>query len=1049
MTKKRTFSPLFFDKQDYRLLDIVHDVLERGEQSRSLHSMFAENMHPRGIKEMAAPQGLRIAYAVAVLLGSFDKGKAPDRLRALQSLRDEVFLSSAGTLQKNTARVQLQIMKELLRCREDKLQQVRLAHDFRMVSTGNPRKVRAELARYHLLEMPEAWNQYAFDDRVHDANSKGRKSPTHLVMDAWIKGIRHLTVVYYNHVAPAVVEELLEAASILNVHVRVGIEYWAHFQDKYARFTWVPHGFKDTRTFLSFLDDPSVKTLMEAGQEVSRYQQQYVFDVLENFNATHRHTLNSESGVEIAHLSRVEFLEFIGTGQPTIVHLSRFIHNLYLQRVKEHLPALLDQLGSQVKADREAASLRLERLRRVTVESIVDRFLTSSNNPGIHNPGQPSTDERVPALLRSTPYQLLSRLLSLHSSSSLVLSLSNLSVQDTMELLFVGEGMISHIESYNLKDAVHGMRSDSATGAESVALKSPGHHYRLISDLQRALTDDNVISLKKVIREIIWDFEEQLLRLKKHIELLPDQKPEKKLRAKELLVMVDRKERLMRILSSLERFHHYYRKSTLKSCIGSGSTGQAEHRHGMGLVVLDTLPQRARRAFAQAAGEGRRTLLPVSALLTRVSYTRFHQALTINKGRRKTTRFAHIAGLISNRQHDWTLDGFVFNPQLSANIATLGGLTENGELNKLLTTHAQKERQQHSWRYLNTHLRNTLKVLLGFLPAFCTFYLTKDWWVLAYLGAVIWFAITGSRNIIQSVLGGGGIRRSPLLPWNSLVSWSRIADSLLYTGFSVPLLDFLVKTLLLDKGMGITTSTNPVLLYAVMGLANGLYISSHNLFRGLPRSAAAGNFFRSILAIPLAILLNSLVGSFLVLGGSPDPAAMLQKWAAIISKFASDCVAGVIEGLADRQVNVRQQMAAYRVKIVQLFAVFSRLDLLFPEQEVLTLLESPEKLMATLGEQAAEQEKLLIVNALDLMYFWMYRPRARKALEGILEEMSREEWLIFYRSQLVLSRHREISQVFVDGLVGRNFSKALSFYLDRSKAYLEDLQHIDTTRKMA
>ena len=55
-------------------------------------------------------------------------------------------------------------MKDLLRVKDNELRQLKLAHDFRMVSTGNPRLVRTELAKYHLLEMPEEWNQYAFDD---------------------------------------------------------------------------------------------------------------------------------------------------------------------------------------------------------------------------------------------------------------------------------------------------------------------------------------------------------------------------------------------------------------------------------------------------------------------------------------------------------------------------------------------------------------------------------------------------------------------------------------------------------------------------------------------------------------------------------------------------------------------------------------------------------------------------------------------------------------------------------------------------------------------
>ena len=89
---------------------------------------------------------------------------------------------------------------------------------------------------------------------------------------------------------------------------------------------------------------------------------------------------------------------------------------------------------------------------------------------------------------------------------------------------------------------------------------------------------------------------------------------------------------------------------------------------------------------------------------------------------------------------------------------------------------------------------------------------------------------------------------------------------------------------------------------------------------------------------------------------------------------------------------------------------------------------------------------VVIINALDLMYLWMYKPRARKALQQIVLGMSNEEWLIFYRSQLLLKRDREISQVFVDGLVGRNFAKALSFYLDQADAYLVDMMEMGMFR---
>lgn len=1048
-------SPIFFDKNDYQLLTIVNDVLERGQQSRTLHSLLVEHMHPHGIKEMAAARGLRIAFAIASLLGSFESGKARDRITALRSLRDEVFLSSTTYYQKNTARVLLQIMKELLRSRDNELRQLKLAHDFRMVSTGNPRKVRSELSKYHLLEMPEEWNQFAFDDHVHDANTKGRKSPTHLVMDAWIKGIRYLTVVYYNYVHPKVVEELIEASAILDVKVQVGIEMSARFRDKYVRFTWEPHGFQDNNALLKFLEEDAVKELMIEGREVSLYQQKYVFEVLEVFNSRHRYTLNDELEISLAPLKLDAFLKFVGAGQPSLLHLARFIHNEIEEQIRQNLASVHEILNAPDTAPEIKSSLkeRLNRFRKIHVESIIDNYLRPSRNPELHNPGYPQASDKLPQLLNFSPKELLKKLLSLHSSSKFTLNLSNLSVQDTLEILYASEGMFTHIQAYNLKNAAHGITSGLLPGygkveGEAVDLKSPEHHYSLIADLQRALNDDNVIILKRVIRAIILDYDDQLMRLLRQVELLSGEKQADDALTEELKVMQQRILELNDILYNLSTFHTYYKKRTLRSRIGSGSTGQAEHHYGMGLVVLDTLPARARKAAATVVQKATRLAIPASARLTQNVHTRSNTSTSSASS--AIGRFIESLPIIRNsyRQQwsDWSLDAFQIHAKQPGNIVTLGGKGTNGTSKITLKETPSVERLKNPWKYLNTNLKNSLKVLLGFIPAFLTFSLTKDWWLLAYFGAFIWFGITGSRNIIQSVLGGGGLRRSPLLPWNSLISWSRIADSLLYTGFSVPLLDYLVKTLLLDKAFGVTTATNPVLLYAVMGLANGIYISSHNAIRGLPKSATIGNFFRSIIAIPVAILLNGLIATMLQTAGVPDVSGALQKWAAIISKFASDCVAAVIEGLADRQTNIRARLAAYRTKISQLFSVFSKLDLQFPEEDVLEILQSPKMMMQTLNYEARDQEKLIIVNALDLMHFWMYQPRAQKALSIICEDMSEEEWLIFYRSQLVLKRHKEISQEFVDGLVGKNFSKALSFYLDRSEQYLADMERLGKMR---
>jgi hypothetical protein len=381
--------------------------------------------------------------------------------------------------------------------------------------------------------------------------------------------------------------------------------------------------------------------------------------------------------------------------------------------------------------------------------------------------------------------------------------------------------------------------------------------------------------------------------------------------------------------------------------------------------------------------------------------------------------------------------------KVPGNIVTLGGiqkeLTNELYLDPPLST---TNSRGFSWRYLNTRLKNTLKVMIGFVPAFATFAMTKDWWLLAYGGAFIWFGITGVRNILQSVIGGGGLRRSPLLRWNSYVSWNRLADSLLYTGFSVPLLDYLVKTVVLDRGFGITTASHPYALYSFMALANGIYLSCHNAFRGFPRAVIVGNFFRSVLSIPFAILFNAMAGAVLSSGGVGGIDAVLQRWAAIISKAASDSVAGIIEGISDRYTSIHLRFRDYRKKLAGLLRVYSQLEILFPETGTRDILYRPRRFSAKDNAEARDLEKIVMIHALDMLYFWMYQPRARTAFMHLLDSISEEDRQILVISQFALDRNREISQMFIDGVLGKDFSRALSFYLSRSPEYLDAMKRL-------
>jgi hypothetical protein len=1017
---------LFFDQRDRDLLKLVNGILSRSGPDTIGKKNLLPWFHPHGIKEMAETRGLRIAYAITHLFESLAAGDLEDRLNALRSLRDEVLTAPAGSMPKNAARVLMSIMKDLIRAHGNEIDQLKLAHDFRRVASGKPRIVRRMLGRYHLLEMPEAWNQLAFDDHVHDINTKGRKSASHLIMDAWIKGIRRLRVIYYNFIDPASAAELLEAAQIMGVDLRIGIEFPARFRGKYVQLIWVPRGFADAQSFLCFLAEDPVRQLMEQGRKVSIFRQRYVLDILDAFNRIHRPAINAELELDLPALDAVNFLSFVRPGQPSILHLAKYIHAQLVPLMKRKTGALRIVHQQAEKTQRAQITAQIARMNALDSETIARQFLRPSAYPDIPDPDQVQEAPDTPQLLQLTPRQLLERVTGLRTGFRVTLNLTDLLPEDVVEILYDCEGLINRLEIFNLKDYTAGKAC----------------HVEAISELQLAINQGNTIALKRIIRQIIGRLTTA--------EPFPGK--------------AERVEKLGIILHDITVLTAMYASAHLKPRFGSDSTGHSTQMFGMGLAILDTLPEAARRLCRRCervppeaaacraqdpqqapAGRTKRSIIPfwipVYKRITHIPYQspRGTQGLY----QRQLQHLPILKSLGKTGQVDWQVQTHLTRMDRSGNIITLGGIAEHSDNGLHLEERPpDSDRPQIPIFYLNSKLLNTLKILMGFIPAFLSFYLTNSWWVLAYLGAFIWFGITGVRNVVQSVLGGGGIGRTPLLRWNDYVSWDRISDSLLFTGFSVPLLDYLVKTLLLDRLMGITTATNPLALYSVMALANGIYLSSHNLFRGFPRGAVYGNFFRTLLSIPIAIAFNFFIGTLLGLAGVTGIDAHLQRWAAVISKGASDTVAGVIEGTADRFTNIQTRFKDYADAVSQLFDTYARLEALLPELNVWETLDTIGNERIDSKADVKELERLIIIGALDLLFFWMYQPRARTAFTYLSRTLSSEETRILSGCLKILKREREISQMFIDGVVGMNFSKGLSFYLQSAPGYLKTMARL-------
>lgn len=993
---RRAINSIFFDKRDYKLIEIVNSVYNEPKKLGYTGKLLYPFFHPLGIKELAESRGLRAAYSIINLMESIKSGDITSRLEALAGLKDDLVDTVGGPIPKNTSRVLLQIMKDLVRAKGQPQDQLKLAHDFRIAAFGKPRVIRHLLDHYHLLEMPEEWNQITFDDHVHDANTSGRKSATHLIMDAWIKGIRRLRVIYYHYIEPRCALELIEAARIMEIDLRIGIEFWPLHRDRYISLIWVSRGLSTLESFLSFLARPSVIQFMEQGKAVVKFQEDYLYLLLDRFNQSGRMELCRDLDITMTPVAAEEFIDFVGPGQPSFQYLGEFIHSKVLEAIQVQISRLEEEdVAPEAKTHLDRLS---KTMNDFMVSEILEQYLDAAHFFSKLYDYVKEKGDCAPPRLCVRFCTLLDQIDDLLDDFRITLNLDRLGPEDVLELLYESCGRISRIEIINLKK-YNPLDNE-------IMLR--------VNELQAAVNQGSILKLKRIISKIIADVQKKDAGQKEN-----------------------RLNKLSVILNDIDDFKHMFDARPIKLRIGSDSTGKPGH-YGMGFAVIDTLPFRVRQKIRKE--NSGRLHLPVNVKTSLCTITSPPEFLS-----GAIAWIPGIRALLSIRKRKWIPEFFLLHPVSEGNLVTLGRSAFMGQKDNFVAESGEKSKSKNFFKYLNTPLKNFFKVIVGFIPAQLCFMLTKDWWLLSYFGALIWFGITGIRNVIQSVLGGGGIRRASRLKWNDYVSWDRLADSLLFTGFSVPLLDYVVKTLLLDKTLGVTINNGPVMLYTVMGLANGIYLSTHNFFRGLPKGAVTGNFFRSIISIPVAVVLNAGIAAVLGFLNVPNVNGVLQKWAAIISKGASDIVAGFIEAAADRSVYTRLRKQNIRQKISELFDIYSKLIMLFPETEELKILENSDMLLDNKNSKVRDLATLTIINALDLFYFWMYLPRAQSSLIRVVSEMTPEEKVIFFQAQNMLRHEHHICRLFVDGILGGNFSRPLSFYLIAYRSYLKSIEKVRTS----
>jgi hypothetical protein len=186
--------------------------------------------HPAGFVRELKKRRITIVESYLIIIRSLESEHHKERIKALGLLEEQTFHSKNITMPLNTARVQIALMKEAIKSRDNKRRQLELLHDFTVSSYGQPSVIRRFLDEMGIIELPETGTRIAdmkagWDLHVHDNTSYGRKTPSQLVIDAFIKGISEITVAFDQLDNLGNIEEVLEAGAILGIRVNIGVEF--------------------------------------------------------------------------------------------------------------------------------------------------------------------------------------------------------------------------------------------------------------------------------------------------------------------------------------------------------------------------------------------------------------------------------------------------------------------------------------------------------------------------------------------------------------------------------------------------------------------------------------------------------------------------------------------------------------------------------------------------------------------------------------------------------------------------------------------------------
>ncbi|HPZ08044.1 MAG TPA: hypothetical protein PL110_08015 [Candidatus Eremiobacteraeota bacterium] len=532
-----------FNGEVRRLVSMLNRKIDQSAEISLLNS------YPGGFKREIGKRRIRMAIAYINLVQQLESEKYEERLLALERIVYESLHAKNVDMPLNTARVQAALMKDAVTFRGNLRKQSECLMDFTRASYGQPSVIREFLKRIMIIEVPEKSKklcemELGWDDHVHDNLSEGRKTPSQVLLDAFIKGLSEVTLAYYDFTDEKILNEALKSGEILGIRVRIGIEFSVGKAMEREYFMYlIPH-FTRIEEVVDFFSREDLSVFMAGLEKNSFSREQTIKDMLNYFNEIYLHNFNSDvSGVDCFKLEPLrweDLKKIVLEGQASRMHLGDLLYRSFkvvlhkrLLLFKAQYESLLEEVRRKRKSRTElnAVSLIYSKLRK-TYEDLSPETLRHK-----YFEYRQAFDYDSAFLKRE---EIFSSLVKAGGEIIYIHPLTG-GVQNSINTIISCYKYLSQVEIFNMQDSIYRNPTQYQTLNHFIFLINNSSFEDTKAFLQRIhITADD-----KGLREA-WD---------------------------------------------------YYHENHLLTCCGSDSTGRDPKIPGMGFIRLSSIPDSSLRSF--------------------------------------------------------------------------------------------------------------------------------------------------------------------------------------------------------------------------------------------------------------------------------------------------------------------------------------------------------------------------------------------------------------------------------------------------------------------